>query len=59
MNSVLSIFGETCRRFPSSLTALESLGQEEWDKLVKSKCTKLVDTQSCNFYHRVLFKVLT
>ncbi|KAF7656590.1 hypothetical protein LDENG_00038290 [Lucifuga dentata] len=32
------------RHFPSNQMELERICQEEWDKLPKSKCAKLVET---------------
>ncbi|KAF7657589.1 hypothetical protein LDENG_00025030 [Lucifuga dentata] len=37
------------RCFPSNLTELERIFQEEWDKLPKSRCAKLVETDPRRF----------
>ncbi|KAF7653838.1 hypothetical protein LDENG_00077890 [Lucifuga dentata] len=50
------------RCFPSNVMELERICQEEWDKLPKSSCAKLVQmnkkTRSCNCCQRGFYKVL-
>ena len=48
---------------PSNLTELEQICKEEWEKIPKSRCAKLIDvpkkTRSCNHCQRRFCKVLT
>jgi hypothetical protein len=48
------------RRSPSNLTELEKICKEEWEKITKSRCAKLIQTtQSSNQSYRCFYKVLT